>query len=437
MNFKTDIVIIGTGVAGLYCALNIPEERSIRLITKSSLEMSDSYLAQGGICVLKEQEDYDRFFEDTIKAGHHENNKAAVHQMIQKSPEVIKDLVSLGVEFEQRDGDFLYTKEGAHSAARILYHKDITGQEITRKLLEQVKKKKNITIMEDTEMLDLICHNNYCRGVIIRSQEGTISRLDADYTVLATGGIGGLYQDSTNYPHLTGDALALAIRYKIKIKNINYIQIHPTVLLSIKQGRRFLISESVRGEGAYLLNTHKERFVDELLPRDVLTQKIYQQMRLEGSRHVWLSVIHLGSDRIKKRFPNIYERCLEEEIDITREYIPITPAQHYLMGGIDVDLHSKTSMEHLYAVGETSCNGVHGANRLASNSLLESLVFAKEAAQDITSTFERNCLIKNVTDFSNHENYELLQKRNKELVLKEIERANQNEQRNNLQIKCG
>ncbi|MEL7658223.1 MAG: L-aspartate oxidase, partial [Bacillota bacterium] len=341
MNMRADVIIIGTGVAGLYCALNLPDDKRIRLITKSSLDMSDSYLAQGGICVLKGAEDYDSFLLDTLKAGHFENDRAAVHQMIRKSNEIVNDLISLGVEFEKKNGELLYTKEGAHSASRILYHKDITGQEITEKLLAQVKKKKNVVIMEHTEMIDLVCRNNRCGGVIVRTKDGINIRLDSDYTVLATGGIGGLYQDSTNYPHLTGDSLALAIRHNIAIKNINYIQIHPTTLYSNKPGRRFLISESVRGEGAYLLNDRKERFVDELLPRDMLTQKIHQQMKKTGNMHVWLSVAHLGSDLIKNRFPNIYARCMEEGIDITRECIPVTPAQHYFMGGIAVDLHSK------------------------------------------------------------------------------------------------
>ena len=427
MNIKSDVVIVGTGVSGLYCALNLPEKTSISLITKSSLEESDSFLAQGGICVLKDEGDYESFFQDTLKAGHYENNKAAVQQMIQKSPEIINDLISFGVRFAQKDGKLLYAKEGAHSTARIAYYQDITGREITEKLLERVKNKKNITIMENTEMIDLICYDNCCGGVIIRSSDGAICRLDADYTVLASGGIGGLYQYSTNYPHLTGDALALAIKHKIKLKNINYIQIHPTALYSEQQGRRFLISESVRGEGAYLLNSQKERFVEELLPRDILSQKIHQQMKAEGSKHVWLSVKHLGSEKIKSRFPNIYERCLKEGIDITKEDIPVTPAQHYFMGGIEVDLQSKTSMEHLYAVGETSCNGVHGANRLASNSLLESLVFAKESAIDITNKFAENNLTQVMVDFSVYKDYEQLKRNNKELVLKEIERAGRNE----------
>lgn len=437
MNKKAEVIIAGSGAAGLYCALNLPEDKTVRLITKSSPEMSDSYLAQGGICVLKEEGDYESFFSDTLKAGHYENDRAAVQQMIRKSPEVIKDLISLGVEFEQRDGKLLYTREGAHSQSRILYHKDVTGQEITGKLLAQVKKKKNIILMEYTEVVDLICRDNRCSGVVIRTNEGIYRRLDADFTVLATGGIGGLYKDSTNYPHLTGDSLAFAIKHAIKLKNINYIQIHPTALYSEKPGRRFLISESVRGEGACLLNAKKERFVEELLPRDVLTQHILQQMKKEGSRHVWLSLAHLGSDMVTERFPNIYKYCLEEGIDITKNCIPVTPAQHYFMGGIEADLYSRTSMEHLYAIGETSCNGVHGANRLASNSLLESLVFAREAAVHISKAQREVIVAPAAVDLTQYDGYEKIQARNKELILKEIERAAQNVQRNNLQIKYG
>lgn len=428
MDIKADIAIVGTGVAGLYCALAFPEDKSILMITKSSLEESDSFLAQGGICALKEEEDFDSFFNDTLKAGHYENNPEAVRKMIEKSPEVIKDLISLGVEFEQENGELLYTKEGAHSASRILYHKDITGKEITKKLLAQVKKKKNVTLLDYTELIDLITHDNHCTGIVFRTKEGEIVPLNCSYTVLATGGIGGLYKNSTNYPHLTGDSLAIAIRHNIRLKNINYIQIHPTTLYSEKPGRRFLISESVRGEGAYLFNEKKERFADELLPRDLLTKKIKEQMKKEGSKHVWLSVVHLGSENIKKRFPNIYKRCLEEGIDITKDCIPVTPAQHYFMGGIEVDLYSKTSMSHLYAVGETSCNGVHGANRLASNSLLESLVFAKEAASNILNTYQNSILFSSDIDRSNYFDYEKIQAENKELVKAEIERANHNEQ---------
>ncbi|MHB8130285.1 MAG: L-aspartate oxidase [Mobilitalea sp.] len=437
MNAKIDIIIVGTGIAGLCSALNLPKDKKILMITKSSLEKSDSFLAQGGICVLKEEGDYDSFFQDTMKAGHYENSKAAVHQMIQKSPEIIKDLITYGVEFEKKEGRHIYTREGAHSTARILYHKDITGKEITSKLLAQVRKRNNIKVLEYIEMIDLICCQNQCAGIVIRNKEGEISRIDATYVILATGGIGGLYKNSTNYSHLTGDSLALAIKHKIDLQNINYIQIHPTTLFSLKPGRKFLISESVRGEGAYLYNNKMERFTDELLPRDLLTKEIYNQMNKEGSKYVWLSVKHLGSQMIQKRFPNIYQHCLSEGIDITKECIPVTPAQHYFMGGIKVDLHSKTSMEHLFAVGETSCNGVHGANRLASNSLLESLVFAKAAAILIGEHFEINTITRPLVDLNLYMNYEQIQTDEKKIILNEIERMNQDEQQYNTQIKCG
>ena len=334
MKKEADIIIVGTGAAGLFCALSLPEDRDILMITKSRLEESDSFLAQGGICVLKAEEDYESFLEDTLRAGHYENNVGAVHQMIVESPLILEELLRYGVQFEQEKGDLKYTREGAHSTPRILYHKDVTGKEITGRLLEQVRRRNNIRILEYTQMLDLIVSRNQCSGIVALGHEDVIHRMDADYVILATGGIGGLYQNSTNYSHLTGDSLAVALKYGIELQNINYVQIHPTTLYSKEPGRRFLISESVRGEGAYLYNGKLERFADELLPRDLLTQAIYQQMAREGSRHVWLSVSHLGADLIRERFPNIYERCLKEGIDITKECIPVVPAQHYFMGGI-------------------------------------------------------------------------------------------------------
>lgn len=437
MEDKIDIIIVGTGVAGLFCALNLPKDKKILMITKDGVDKSDSFLAQGGICVLKDETDYDSYFEDTMKAGHYENNKVSVEMMIRKSPEIVQDLLSYGVEFEHKNGQFAYTREGAHSTARILFHEDLTGKEITSKLLEEVKKRENISIEEYTTMVDLICSHNMCTGVIVSNIEGNIRPLVAEYVVLASGGIGGLYKNSTNYPHLTGDALALALKHNITLQNINYVQIHPTTLYTEKPGRRFLISESVRGEGAYLYNGKMERFVDELLPRDLLTEEIQKQMKREGSKHVWLSMKDMGSDMIKKRFPNIYQRCLLEGYDITQECIPVTPAQHYFMGGVKVDVNSKTSMERLYAVGEISCNGVHGANRLASNSLLESLVFAKIAALHINNTFKTLTAAPLMTNLKDYINVEQLQADYKEMILKEIERINHYEQSYNHKIKCG
>ena len=378
---KTDIVIAGTGVAGLYCALNLPRDKKIIMVTKSDADDSDSFLAQGGICVLKDESDYDSYFEDTMRAGHYENNRESVEIMIRSSQDVIKDLISYGVEFEKNaDGSFDYTKEGAHSTERIRYHEDITGKEITRHLLSHVRKLENVTIIEHFTMVDIIAKDNRCYGIIGRNEDGEYTAIEADNTVFATGGIGGLYKHSTNYRHLTGDALAISLKHVIKVENLDYIQIHPTTLYSTKRGRRFLISESVRGEGAVLLDKNMNRFTDELQPRDIVSNAIYKQMEKDGTPYVWLSMKPIPPETIKSHFPNIYKQCLKEGYDVTKDCIPVVPAQHYFMGGIWVDSDSKTSMDNLYAAGETSCNGVHGRNRLASNSLLESLVFAKRAA---------------------------------------------------------
>ena len=386
---KADVLIVGSGVAGLYCALNLPKEKSIIVVTKNKARRSDSYLAQGGICVLRDEDDYDAFYEDTMKAGHYENNPDSVHIMIHSSQDVISDLVSFGVRFEKNGEKFAYTREGAHSHQRILFHEDETGKEITSHLLETARSRENITIIENYTMVDLICDGNECHGIIGHDENGDYSAIQADYTVLATGGIGGIFEHSTNYKHLTGDAIALALKYGIKLQHIDYIQIHPTTLYTEKEGsREFLISESVRGEGAILLNSKGERFVNELLPRDVVANAIFAEMKKEGSRHVWLSLAPIPEEEIKTHFPNIYQRCLDEGYDATKEPIPVVPSQHYFMGGIDVDRYSKTSMNRLYAAGETACNGVHGRNRLASNSLLESLVFAKRAAKHIMEGYE-------------------------------------------------
>lgn len=417
---KTDIVIVGSGVAGLYCALNFPEEKNITIVTKDKDYMSDSYLAQGGICVLRDDRDYDAFYEDTMRAGHYENNPDSVHIMIHSSPEIIRDLISYGVRFEKNGEEFTYTREGAHSKPRILFHEDQTGKEITSHLLEIVKCRKNITLIENYTMVDLICGDNECHGIIGHDENGSYSAIHADYTILATGGIGGIFEHSTNYKHLTGDAIALALKYGIKLQHIDYIQIHPTTLYTERSGREFLISESVRGEGAILLNANGERFVNELLPRDVVANAIFDEMKKGHTKHVWLSFAPIPEEEIKTHFPTIYQRCLEEGYDITKEPIPVVPSQHYFMGGIDVDRYSRTSMARLYAAGETACNGVHGRNRLASNSLLESLVFAKRAAQHILDGYTKVVNDREIViDENQYDNYK---EEYKESVLAAIEK---------------
>lgn len=426
---KTEVLIVGSGCSGLYCALQLPRDKEITLITKADLESNDSYLAQGGICMLKDDEDYDSYFEDTMKAGHYENDRESVDIMIRSSQDVVQDLLEYGVRFHRdENGELDFTREGAHSDKRILFHEDITGKEITSKLLAQVKKLPNVKLMEYTTMEDLITKDNTCYGAVVRKKDGMLETIQADCTVLATGGIGGIYRHSTNFRHLTGDALAIAIRHGIELQDINYVQIHPTTFYSKDdKTRSFLISESVRGEGAKLYGKNMERFANELLPRDLLSQKIHEQMEKDGTEHVWEDLRPIPHDVLENHFPNIVEHCREAGYDVFKECIPVVPAQHYFMGGIKVDHESRTTMNQLYAVGETACNGVHGKNRLASNSLLESLVFAKRAAQDLVehySEFKGNDEVVTNTDLKKYEDRETMEKENIRLVAAAIEKAN-------------
>lgn len=388
---KTDVLVAGCGCSGLYLALNLPKEKQILIVTKSDAESNDSYLAQGGMCVLTNEDDYEAYFEDTMAAGHYENDRKSVEIMIRSSQDVLKDLMDWGADFKKdADGNLLYTREGAHSAKRIVFHEDVTGKEITSHLLEEARKRDNIRIMEYTTLVDIISRDGVCYGGVLRMQDGHLEKVEAKQVVLATGGVGGVYRHSTNFRHLTGDGIAMAIKHGVELKDITYVQIHPTTFYSKeKEQRSFLISESVRGEGAKLYDKHGKRFVNELLPRDLLTAEIHKQMEKDGTDYVWEDLREIPAEELDSHFPNIIEHCRQMGYDVHKECIPVVPAQHYFMGGIKVNHESKTSMEGLYAVGETACNGVHGKNRLASNSLLESLVFAKRAAADITSRKDR------------------------------------------------
>lgn len=420
---ETDILIAGSGCSGLYCALSLPKEKKITVITKSDVKSNDSYLAQGGICVLKNEDDFDDFFEDTLRAGHYENDRKSVRIMISSSRAVIDELVGYGTEFSRNeDGSFNYTREGAHSDKRILFHEDTTGAEITSRLLTEAKKRSNIEIMEYTTLLDIVEKDGECIGAVIETAEGELCTVNAEYVVLASGGIGGLFKHSTNFKHLTGDAIAIAIKHGIELKDINYIQIHPTTFYSKNEEERsFLISESVRGEGAKLYNKQMERFADELLPRDKLTEEIKKQMKADNTEFVWEDLRPIGEKELKNHFPNIVKYCAEKSFDVTEDCIPVVPAQHYFMGGIKVDYNSKTSMEGLFAVGETACNGVHGRNRLASNSLLESLVFAKRAALEMARSARLKKKMPEI-NLALYEDREKLAEDYKKSVLKAIER---------------
>ena len=419
MNEYYDAIIVGTGAAGLYCALNLPKRKKILMLTKQGADLSDSFLAQGGICMLRGEDDYEDYFEDTMRAGHYENNKRAVNLMIRSSNDIIRDLLWRNVDFVRaEDGELAFTREGAHSRPRILFHEDITGKEITQTLLDQVKTKENIEICEYMTMVDIISKDNICGGVIAMDAKNNVYPIRSQFVVLACGGIGGLFQNSTNYPHIAGDGLGIAMKHQVKLEHLDYIQIHPTTLFSHKPGRRFLISESVRGEGALLYDKNGQRFTNELQPRDLLSQAIFE----DGTDFVWEDMRPLGEKTIMQHFPNIYQHCIEEGFDPRKEPIPVVPAQHYFMGGIQADLSSRTSMRGLYACGETSCNGVHGKNRLASNSLLESLVFARRAADDMIFGETPEMCRPDRLDLNQYEDQNVILEGYHKQVLNEIER---------------
>lgn len=386
---KYDIIIVGTGVAGLNCAINLPSDKSVLVICKKSPEQSDSYLAQGGICRLRSEDDYDEYYNDTMRAGHYENNPAAVECMIRSSQGIIDDLINLGVDFNRNgDGSLAYTREGGHTSARICFHEDTTGNEITTRLMQKALSLKNVEFAYNTVLVDIIENGKKCVGIVAYDRKRKAPfKIYADYTVLATGGIGGAFGNTTNFSVLTGDALAICLNHGVAVDHINYIQVHPTSLYSPKRGRRFLISESVRGEGAHLLDKNFNRFTDELKPRDVVTAAILKQMEKDGVKHVWLDMRPVPKEELISHFPAIVKRCAEEGYDVFTTPVPVVPAIHYFMGGVRSDLDGRTTLDRLYAVGETCCNGVHGRNRLASNSLLESLLFAKRAAKDIANNY--------------------------------------------------
>lgn len=388
-NKYVDVLVVGSGVAGLYCALNLREDLDVMVVSKDKIDCTNTSLAQGGISVARDFEDVPFFVEDTLKAGRYKNDVQAVEVLTKESIENVDYLVSLGLDVDKDEyGNWDYTKEGAHCVNRIIHTQDNTGENVEKTLVQNACDRKNIRISEDTFLVDIIERNNKCIGAVLLKDKEQIN-VFAKFVVLACGGIGGLYKNSTSQRILRGDGLAVALRHDIELKDINYIQIHPTAFYDESDDeRRFLISESVRGEGGKLYNVNGEKFVDELLPRDVVSEAIFKEMKKTNTPYVYLDISFLNSEYLKNRFSTIYNKCLEKGTDITKEPIKVSPAQHYFMGGIKVDLNSKTSMENLYAVGETACTGIHGANRLASNSLLEGLVFSKRAAKKINESVD-------------------------------------------------
>ncbi len=399
INKNVDVLIIGSGISGLYSALNLNSNLNVLVVSKGKLDCTNTSLAQGGISVARDKDDVPYFIEDTLKAGQYKNDLEAVKVLASESIDNLKNLVSLGLKLDlDKDRNWDYTKEGAHCINRIVHTNDHTGDNVEKILIKNVISRENITVYEDTFFVDIIVDNSKCIGGIL-IKDGKQINVFAKYVILACGGIGGLYKNSTSQRILKGDGLATAIRHNVELKDINYIQIHPTAFYDeTNDERRFLISESVRGEGGILRNVNGERFVNELLPRDVVSAAVFEQMKKTNTPYVLLDISFLDPEYIKNRFSLIYQNCLEKNTDITKEPIKVSPAQHYFMGGIKVDTNSQTSLDRLLAVGETSCTGVHGANRLASNSLLEGLVFSRRGANVINNSIDNIELITKSVD---------------------------------------
>ncbi len=387
-----DVLVIGTGSAGLYGALNISPQMNVLAVCKRDIQLSNSDLAQGGIAAVTTEEDsFESHIEDTMIAGKNANDPDAVSKLITEGPKDIFKLIELGVEFDKNeDGSYNMTLEGGHSLPRILHRKDSTGNAIVTALAKEVVKLPNVTVSQNTQVIKLVKKEEmFFATLLIDGKQEVVS---ADYVLIATGGIGRVYEFTTNSKIATGDGIVLAHKIGAKVEKMNLIQFHPTAFAH-EDRERLLISESVRGEGAYLLNCNFERFMHnyderkELAPRDVVSQCIFKEQEKTGSNKFYLNISHEPAEFVIDRFPMLYEKLKAEGFDMTRDNIPVYPCQHYLMGGIAVDLNGQTTVEDLYAAGECAHTGVHGKNRLASNSLLEAVVFGRIAAEEINKKF--------------------------------------------------
>ena len=391
-----DVIIAGTGVGGLYTALCLPESLKILVISKRELELCNSALAQGGVAAVYKPVDDDNITlhtNDTLIAGGFKNNPDSVKVLVTEAAQEIQHILDIGVDFDRdENGELNRTLEGGHSRRRIFHHKDSTGAEVTAKIRAAVIKLPNVTVLDNALLCRMKKVNGGFAADILR--DGVHSSYTCRFAVLATGGIGRVYDYTTNSAIATGDGIAIAYDLGADIKNLSLIQFHPTAYNNKESRECFLISESVRGEGAYLLNCNKERFMQnyderlELAPRDVVSRSIILESRKTGSDEFYLDIRYKGKEYLSGRFPMIYDFLLTQGIDMAEDLIPIFPCQHYLMGGINVNTNAETGVNGLYAVGECSHTGVHGNNRLASNSLLEALVFGHRAALDIAGKNE-------------------------------------------------
>ena len=404
MVYEYDYLVIGSGLAGMSFALKVADNARVALVCKTSLEEANTYFAQGGIASVTnlEVDNFTKHIKDTLVAGDWLSDPAAVEKVVKGGPEQIEELIKWGVNFDKKEnGEFDLHREGGHSEFRILHHADNTGAEIQTSLIKEVKRHPNIDVFENHFAIEILTQHHLgkivtrrtqditCYGAyVLNQQTGNVDKFLSRITLMATGGVGAVYTTTTNPLIATGDGIAMVYRAKGTVKDMEFIQFHPTALYNPGGDRpSFLITEAMRGYGAVLRNLNGEEFMHKydsrlsLAPRDIVARAIDSEMKLYGSDHVYLDVTHKDPEETKQHFPNIYEKCMSLGIDITKDYIPVAPAAHYLCGGIKVDLNGESSLKRLYAVGECSCTGLHGGNRLASNSLLEAIVYADAAAK--------------------------------------------------------
>lgn len=404
-----DVIIIGSGIAGVYTALELPDKYNIVILTKETIDISNSVLAQGGIAVSLDKEDSPELhFKDTLYAGAGLCDENSVWVLVNEAAQNIESLCKFGVNFDKKKNmeELSLTREGAHSKNRIIHAGDTTGKEVCDKLISVVETRSNVKIKERTFAIDILTDKDVCKGVLTFDEDSSEYIMYVSNVVInAAGGFGQLYSNTTNPEVATGDGVGLAYRAGAELMDMEFVQFHPTVLFH-PENKSFLISEAVRGEGAILRNINGERFMpkyhelNELAPRDIVSRAIFSEMKKTNSDHVFLDITFKDKDYLEQRFPNIYKTCLSYGIDMCRDYIPVAPAEHYCMGGVKADVFGRTNISGFFACGEVACSGIHGANRLASNSLLEGLVFGHKIGDEVnkvlssSESFDKNFHIK-------------------------------------------